>query len=270
MQWVYNILEEKAEVERVLCKDTNEETGFFLAPDLKWDGNLQTLYMLAIPVPKILSIRELNSSHLPLLKNIQSSCYKAIKEKYNVDAAQLRVYFHYQPSFYHLHIHFSRLGYESAGTNFDFQIYFYALLITTILSLFHRNFHRKSSFAFNCDKQLGNGSGLLPKGDIIIRSFQRLALVQEIRRKIIFTIRTNRHRGSGKLTMRVIFLYFDYVFNDFLTRSNGKCGIYFQKITNTLYNSKQCTYNVHVKNLFSRSPNYTLFRTYILIITINS
>lgn len=40
---------------------------------------------------------------------------KKIFEKYNVPASQLRVYLHYQPSFYHLHVHFTYLRHEAPG-----------------------------------------------------------------------------------------------------------------------------------------------------------
>lgn len=73
IQWVYNILERKSEAERIVCEDTDPINGFTLVPDLKWDGTtLETLYLLAIArVHDIKSIRDLNETHLPLLKNIQ-------------------------------------------------------------------------------------------------------------------------------------------------------------------------------------------------------
>ncbi|XP_015517190.1 m7GpppX diphosphatase [Neodiprion pinetum] len=117
LQWVYNILEHKAEKERIVFEDPDPKTGFVLIPDLKWDGSLETLYLLAIPMLKgIKSIRDLDQSHLPLLKNIRDAGTKAISKKYSgLPASQLRIYFHYQPSFYHLHIHFTYLKYDAPG-----------------------------------------------------------------------------------------------------------------------------------------------------------
>jgi hypothetical protein len=37
LQWVYNILEKKAEAERLIFEDPDPELGFTLHPDLKWD-----------------------------------------------------------------------------------------------------------------------------------------------------------------------------------------------------------------------------------------
>ena len=72
LQWVYNILEKKCEAERIVFEDSNEESGFILLPDMKWDRkDLNSLYLQAI-VHKhdTKSLRDLNKSHLPLLKNI--------------------------------------------------------------------------------------------------------------------------------------------------------------------------------------------------------
>lgn len=73
LQWVYNILEHKSELERIVFEDVDPEIGFVLLPDLKWNGSsLDTLYLLAITqIRGIKSLRDLNVDHLPLLKNIQ-------------------------------------------------------------------------------------------------------------------------------------------------------------------------------------------------------
>lgn len=46
MQWVYNILEKKAEAERVIFEDTDPQLGFTLLPDLKWDQKQVSLMVL--------------------------------------------------------------------------------------------------------------------------------------------------------------------------------------------------------------------------------
>lgn len=48
-QWIFNLLEHKAEMDRIIFDDADPKNGFVLAPDLKWDGtNLANLYVLAI------------------------------------------------------------------------------------------------------------------------------------------------------------------------------------------------------------------------------
>lgn len=120
-QWVYNILEHKQETERIVFEDSNQADGFVLLPDLKWDGKtFETLYLIAIAHRHgIKSIRDLRAEHLPLLRNIRDRGTAAIFDKYGVSRTQLRIYLHYQPSFYHLHIHFTYLKYEAPGIHCD-------------------------------------------------------------------------------------------------------------------------------------------------------
>ncbi|VDK85589.1 unnamed protein product [Litomosoides sigmodontis] len=49
LKWIFNLLEHKAEVDRVIFDDPDRQNGFVLALDIKWDGkNLANLYVLAI------------------------------------------------------------------------------------------------------------------------------------------------------------------------------------------------------------------------------
>ncbi|XP_068624394.1 m7GpppX diphosphatase [Battus philenor] len=117
LQWVYNILEGRSEQDRIVHDNKCEKEGFVLLPDLKWDGvSKETLYLLAIVRQRgIKSLRDLNESHLPLLKRVRDEGKKAIYSKYKVAGSQLRIYLHYQPSFYHLHVHFTYLRHEAPG-----------------------------------------------------------------------------------------------------------------------------------------------------------
>jgi m7GpppX diphosphatase len=112
LDWVYNILEHKQEVDKIIYEDSD----FILLPDYKWNGQKESLYLLAIITDRtIKSLRDLNGSHLPLLSSIQSKSLEAIKSKFDLDASQIRAYFHYQPSFYHLHVHFTYLKFDAPG-----------------------------------------------------------------------------------------------------------------------------------------------------------
>eukprot|EP00057_Strongylocentrotus_purpuratus_P002541 XP_003724720.1 PREDICTED: m7GpppX diphosphatase isoform X1 [Strongylocentrotus purpuratus] len=121
IQWVYNILEKKAESERIVSEDPDPETGFVMLPDMKWDEKqTSNLYLIVIIHQRgIKSLRDLSTSHLPLLRNIQEKCSKCIQEKYSIPADELRAYLHYQPSYYHLHVHFTHLKFNAPGTNVD-------------------------------------------------------------------------------------------------------------------------------------------------------
>ena len=46
-------------------------------------------------------------------------CQEAILRRYRVAADRLRVYLHYLPSYYHLHVHFTALGFEAPGAGVE-------------------------------------------------------------------------------------------------------------------------------------------------------
>ena len=72
LQWVYNILEKKKEADRIIYENADAENGFILLPDMKWNQEqLDDLYLVAIIHRRgVKSVRDLDQSHLPLLKNI--------------------------------------------------------------------------------------------------------------------------------------------------------------------------------------------------------
>uniref|UniRef100_A0A182RW85 m7GpppX diphosphatase n=1 Tax=Anopheles funestus TaxID=62324 RepID=A0A182RW85_ANOFN len=121
LEWLYNVLEHRKEKERILYEDPCNENGFILLPDLKWDGKtVEQLYLLALVRRRdIRSLRDLTPAHLPLLRNVQSRGIAAIEKRYGIGASQLRIYLHYQPTFYHLHMHFTYLRYDPPGTGCD-------------------------------------------------------------------------------------------------------------------------------------------------------
>lgn len=44
---------------------------------------------------------------------------EAILQRYQVKGDRLRVYLHYLPSYYHLHVHFTALGFEAPGSGVE-------------------------------------------------------------------------------------------------------------------------------------------------------
>ncbi|KAB0376317.1 hypothetical protein FD755_010761 [Muntiacus reevesi] len=121
IQWVYNILDKKAEADRIVFENPDPSDGFVLIPDLKWNQQqLDDLYLIAICHRRgIKSLRDLTPEHLPLLRNILQEGQEAILRRYRVAADRLRVYLHYLPSYYHLHVHFTALGFEAPGAGVE-------------------------------------------------------------------------------------------------------------------------------------------------------
>ncbi|XP_036132747.1 m7GpppX diphosphatase [Molossus molossus] len=118
IQWVYNILDKKAEADRIVFENPDPSDGFVLIPDLKWNQQqLDDLYLIAICHRRgVRSLRDLTAEHLPLLRNILREGQEAILQRYQVRGDRLRVYLHYLPSYYHLHVHFTALGFEAPGS----------------------------------------------------------------------------------------------------------------------------------------------------------
>ena len=139
LQWVYNVLDHKKEAERIIFEDPDPELGFILAPDFKWSGeSVADLYCLAITHKRGLrSLRDLTAAHLPLLRNIRERSVRALGEKHGLQRSQLRLYLHYQPSYYHLHVHVTSLQFPPPGSGCE-----KAVLLDTVIS----NIERQSAF----------------------------------------------------------------------------------------------------------------------------
>ncbi len=109
IQWIQNILDEKSEMESLIFADRHPERGFYLLPDSKWDRrNISGIYLLAIcKDASIRSIRDLcNEDHLALLKGIQAAIRDIVPQKYpDFSLHKLRCFIHYQPTYYHFHVH---------------------------------------------------------------------------------------------------------------------------------------------------------------------
>jgi m7GpppX diphosphatase len=105
-------LDHKKESERIVYEDADDEEGFILLPDIKWDGvSPNTLYLQAIVrTDKLKSLRDLTGAHRKMLENIREKSLEVIKGKYGLEAGKLRLFLHYQPSFYHLHIHVNHVA----------------------------------------------------------------------------------------------------------------------------------------------------------------
>jgi len=115
VDWIYNILDGRKDQDLVLVRDDDPQKGFCLFQDLKWDGKtVENMYYQAIIRRRdIKSVRDLTEKELPMLENILAKSQKAIFEKHGLPASRLKCYFHYQPTYYHLHVHFRHIGSRS-------------------------------------------------------------------------------------------------------------------------------------------------------------
>lgn len=102
-KWIYDIIDGKKETDKVQYRDSN----MLIVPSYIWnEKDDKLMYLLGIPTDKsIRSIRSLGPEHLELLKLMREQLYKHVKNKYGYNRDELKVFLHYSPSCYHLHIH---------------------------------------------------------------------------------------------------------------------------------------------------------------------
>lgn len=53
-QWVYNILDKKAEADRIVFENPDPSDGFVLIPDLKWNQQQVRDFLLGFSAPSVL------------------------------------------------------------------------------------------------------------------------------------------------------------------------------------------------------------------------
>jgi len=125
LTWVYNIIEGKTEVEDVIFRtplgQTPNDEGFLLLPDLNWDRKtMSSLHLLGLVERRdIWSLRDLRKKHVGWLRHMRARFLDATVKSYGeegIEEDQLKLYVHYQPTYYHFHVHVVHVGLEAGGT----------------------------------------------------------------------------------------------------------------------------------------------------------
>ncbi|RDL30712.1 uncharacterized protein BP5553_10057 [Venustampulla echinocandica] len=124
LNWVYNIIEGKTEAEDVIYRTplgSAGDEGFLLLPDLNWDRKtMASLHLLALVERRdIWSLRDLRKSHVKWLREMREKLLDATVKCYaekGIEKDQLKLYVHYQPTYYHFHIHIVHVALEAGAT----------------------------------------------------------------------------------------------------------------------------------------------------------
>jgi len=118
-QWIYNIIDGISEQDSIMYRDEL----CIVIPTYMWDGkNIDKLHILCMPVDTSLrSIRSLNESHIPLLEYMKKVTLNIIKFKYNIEEHYIKMFFHYEPSTYHLHIHFINVSNHDSRSSVEYS-----------------------------------------------------------------------------------------------------------------------------------------------------
>ncbi|PYH47783.1 putative mRNA decapping hydrolase [Aspergillus saccharolyticus JOP 1030-1] len=131
LNWVFNILEGRTEQEDVILRDEGHRGGagvageyhyddaFLMLPDLNWDRKtMGSLHLLALVQRRdIWSLRDLKKKHVPWLKYLRQRLLEGTVKMYpELEKDQLKLYVHYQPTYYHFHIHVVNVMLEAGAT----------------------------------------------------------------------------------------------------------------------------------------------------------
>lgn len=125
LNWVFNIIEGRTEQEDVIFREhsskssDNEDEGFLLLPDLNWDRKtIASLHLLGLVERRdIWSVRDLSKTHVPWLKTMRAKMLESTTKLFpQVEADQLKLYVHYQPTYYHFHVHVVHVMLEAGAT----------------------------------------------------------------------------------------------------------------------------------------------------------
>lgn len=101
--WIYNILNGVSEKDSVYYAD--EICVVF--PSFVYDGkDVGKLHLLCMPTDITLrSIRSLTANHIKLLQEMKETTLAVVHKKFGLEEGDLKLFFHYEPSTYHLHLH---------------------------------------------------------------------------------------------------------------------------------------------------------------------
>jgi len=121
LDWVFNIIEGRAEQENVLyrSREADKRDDFLLLPDLNWDRKIVGgLHLLALVERRDLwSVRDLRKKDVAWLRHLRHTLTATVSQLYpEVGGDMLKFYVHYQPTYYHFHIHITHVDLDPSAT----------------------------------------------------------------------------------------------------------------------------------------------------------
>ena len=118
-RWIYNIIDGISETDKIICRDEK----CVIIPSYTWDSkNINKLHILCLPIDTALrTIRELTKDHIPLLEHMKNATLEKIEEVYGLKEENVKMFFHYDPSTYHLHIHFINTLFTDTGSSVEYS-----------------------------------------------------------------------------------------------------------------------------------------------------
>ena len=149
VKWINDIIYHDREKEKIFYR--NKE--FLVIQNISWtnldkSSTKNSFYLLVIPEEKLMTIRDLRKKHINLLKSMRDKAIEVAKS-FDINQNQLYFFFHYHPSFYHLHLHCCIINNPELTTK-----YFRCKMLETIISNLERNnyFYRNADILFEIPK----------------------------------------------------------------------------------------------------------------------
>lgn len=117
--WIYNIINGIKEQHNIIYQNDS----FMILKSYDWNTrDINKMHLLTIPKDiSLRSIRSLTNNHVNLLKFMKNITINIIKEKYNIYENKLKIFFHYPPSTYHLHIHFTIIDDKDINSSVEYS-----------------------------------------------------------------------------------------------------------------------------------------------------
>lgn len=158
--WIYNILDGITEQDDVVYRseeygnyenaDRSDSLGFVLLPDLNWDRrSVEGLHLLALVERRDLwSLRSLRKRDLEWLRRLREETMRAAASEARrlsgsgddiADEDQFKCYVHYQPTYYHFHVHVVHVMLEAGTTQAIGKAFSLDLLMSMLENLKHED-----------------------------------------------------------------------------------------------------------------------------------
>ena len=106
-------------------------------------------YIIGFPIKKITCLREIKREDLPLLDKLVNKMIEIAKQVSNIDSKSLYTFFHYHPSFYHLHLHCTFINNININGKF-LRYHFYDMVKNNLLR--NKSYYKRNDLYFEIPK----------------------------------------------------------------------------------------------------------------------
>tara|TARA_B110000908_G_scaffold122496_1_gene143666 strand:- start:459 stop:1301 length:843 start_codon:yes stop_codon:yes gene_type:complete len=142
--WIWEIIKGNREKENILYQDND----VIILKDLSMTDN-NNFYIIGFPIKKITCLREITKADLPVLDKLVTIMNNLAKTIGGFDPQNLYNFFHYHPSFYHLHLHCTFINNLNITGKF-LRYHIYDIVKNNLLK--NKNYYKKTDLYFEIPK----------------------------------------------------------------------------------------------------------------------